>query len=135
MWTATARKDGLVEIREGYIRSAYEEADATLALIRSLMPSNSMVLPRPITALPRSGRPLAPARSSSTPGCKMTSNVKLPWSYFGHPQRRDDQGLLGRRRRPPSTSISKVAMSTAWFRPLITKRRAQQSSPLSMLLG
>lgn len=36
-------KDGLVEVREGYIRSAYEEADATLALIRSLMPSNSMV--------------------------------------------------------------------------------------------
>jgi predicted AlkP superfamily phosphohydrolase/phosphomutase len=36
-------KDGRVEIREGYIRSAYEEADATLALIQGLMPSNSMV--------------------------------------------------------------------------------------------
>jgi hypothetical protein len=35
--------DGRVEIREGYIRSAYEEADETLALIRSLMPSNSLV--------------------------------------------------------------------------------------------
>ncbi len=30
--------DGLVETREGYIRSAYHEADAKLALARSLMP-------------------------------------------------------------------------------------------------
>lgn len=35
--------DGRIEIREGYIRSAYEEADATLALVRSLMPSNSLI--------------------------------------------------------------------------------------------
>lgn len=35
--------DGLIDVREGYIRSAYEEADATLALIRSLMPSDSLV--------------------------------------------------------------------------------------------
>jgi predicted AlkP superfamily phosphohydrolase/phosphomutase len=36
-------KDGRIEIREGYIRSAYHEADETLALVRSLMPSNSLV--------------------------------------------------------------------------------------------
>ncbi len=35
--------DGLVEKREGYIRSAYQEADETLALVRSLMPANSLV--------------------------------------------------------------------------------------------
>lgn len=35
--------DGRIEIREGYIRSAYEEADATLALGRSLMGSNATV--------------------------------------------------------------------------------------------
>ena len=31
--------DGLVDVREGYIRSAYEEADAYLALARSRMPT------------------------------------------------------------------------------------------------
>jgi predicted AlkP superfamily phosphohydrolase/phosphomutase len=36
-------KDGLVAVREGYIRSAYEEADETLAVVRGLMPDNSMV--------------------------------------------------------------------------------------------
>ena len=35
--------DGRVAIREGYIRSAYEEADGTLALGRSLMGSNTTV--------------------------------------------------------------------------------------------
>lgn len=35
--------DGRLAIREGYIRSAYEEADATLALGRSLMPSDTTV--------------------------------------------------------------------------------------------
>jgi 2',3'-cyclic-nucleotide 2'-phosphodiesterase (5'-nucleotidase family)/predicted AlkP superfamily phosphohydrolase/phosphomutase len=35
--------DGRVAIREGYIRSAYEEADATLGLGRTLMPANTTV--------------------------------------------------------------------------------------------
>jgi predicted AlkP superfamily phosphohydrolase/phosphomutase len=35
--------DGRVDIREGYIRSAYEEADATLALGRELMGANATV--------------------------------------------------------------------------------------------
>lgn len=35
--------DGRVEIREGYLRSAYEGADATLAFIRSLMPDATVV--------------------------------------------------------------------------------------------
>ncbi|HET9496697.1 MAG TPA: alkaline phosphatase family protein, partial [Chloroflexia bacterium] len=35
--------DGRVDIREGYIRSAYEEADQTLGLGRSLMGSNTTV--------------------------------------------------------------------------------------------
>ncbi len=35
--------DGLVEEREGYLRSAYEGADRTLALIRSLMPDAAVV--------------------------------------------------------------------------------------------
>ncbi|HKY55920.1 MAG TPA: 5'-nucleotidase C-terminal domain-containing protein, partial [Anaerolineales bacterium] len=35
--------DGRVNIREGYIRSAYEEADGTLGLGRSLMPPNTTV--------------------------------------------------------------------------------------------
>jgi 2',3'-cyclic-nucleotide 2'-phosphodiesterase (5'-nucleotidase family) len=35
--------DGRVEIREGYVRSAYHEADQTLALGRSLMGSNATV--------------------------------------------------------------------------------------------
>ena len=35
--------DGRIDEREGYIRSAYEEADATLALGRSLMGSNATV--------------------------------------------------------------------------------------------
>jgi 2',3'-cyclic-nucleotide 2'-phosphodiesterase (5'-nucleotidase family)/predicted AlkP superfamily phosphohydrolase/phosphomutase len=35
--------DGRVEIREGYIRSAYEEADQTLGLGRTLMGSNTTV--------------------------------------------------------------------------------------------
>ncbi|MGH2606795.1 MAG: alkaline phosphatase family protein, partial [Anaerolineales bacterium] len=33
--------DGRIETREGYIRSAYEEADGTLALARSLMPDET----------------------------------------------------------------------------------------------
>jgi predicted AlkP superfamily phosphohydrolase/phosphomutase len=41
---AAGPPDGLVEVREGYIRSAYHEADATLGLIRSMMPSNSLVV-------------------------------------------------------------------------------------------
>lgn len=40
---AAGPPDGLVAVREGYIRSAYEEADATLALVRKLMPANSLV--------------------------------------------------------------------------------------------
>jgi hypothetical protein len=40
---AAGPPDGRIEIRQGYIRSAYEEADETLALVRSLMPSNSLV--------------------------------------------------------------------------------------------
>ncbi|MEK6720558.1 MAG: 5'-nucleotidase C-terminal domain-containing protein [Chloroflexota bacterium] len=36
--------DGRVAIREGYIRSAYEEADQTLALARTLMGSNTTVM-------------------------------------------------------------------------------------------
>jgi hypothetical protein len=40
---ASGPPDGRVEIRQGFIRSAYEEADTTLALVRSLMPSNSLV--------------------------------------------------------------------------------------------
>jgi 2',3'-cyclic-nucleotide 2'-phosphodiesterase (5'-nucleotidase family)/predicted AlkP superfamily phosphohydrolase/phosphomutase len=35
--------DGRVEIREGYVRAAYEEADQTLALGRSLMGANTTV--------------------------------------------------------------------------------------------
>lgn len=35
--------DGRLEIREGYLRSAYEEADQTLALARSLMGSDATV--------------------------------------------------------------------------------------------
>src|SRR6185503_17631087 len=31
--------DGLVAVREGYVRSAYHEADAKLALVRSFMPT------------------------------------------------------------------------------------------------
>jgi predicted AlkP superfamily phosphohydrolase/phosphomutase len=39
----TGPPDGRVAIREEYIRSAYEEADATLALVRKLMPANGLV--------------------------------------------------------------------------------------------
>lgn len=35
--------DGRVAIREGFIRSAYQEADETLGLVRSLMPDNALV--------------------------------------------------------------------------------------------
>jgi 2',3'-cyclic-nucleotide 2'-phosphodiesterase (5'-nucleotidase family) len=36
-------KDNRIDIREGYLRSAYEEADATLALGRSFMPTDTTV--------------------------------------------------------------------------------------------
>ena len=66
--------DGLIAIREGYIRSAYHEADAKLARTRSLMGEDETSSPAPTTGSRRSGTRSTPARCSPTPVCSRPSS-------------------------------------------------------------
>ena len=66
--------DGRVAIREGYIRSAYHEADETLELGRELMGGRpDRRSSPPTTASRRSGTRSTRARCSSTPGSRAPS--------------------------------------------------------------
>ena len=90
--------DGRVAIREGYIRSAYQEADETLELGRALMgDATRRRSSRPTTASRRSGTRSTRARCSQTPGSR-TPGADLATAGGG---RRDAgqprQGVLGGR--------------------------------------
>ena len=95
--------DGRVDAREGYIRAAYEEADETLALGRTLMGENDVDHLRlaPTTASRRSGTRSTSARCSSTSACRSASRAataaRRPTTPARRPRRHARQGVPRRR--------------------------------------
>ena len=91
--------DGRVAAREGFLRAAYEEADATLTLARKLMGTN----PTTFVSSDHGFAPqfLAVDASKVLVDLGLLSKPQTSNCRLGHG--RDDrqgQGLLGRRRRP-----------------------------------